>query len=119
MTQPQVVGTFKLSTDRHFEQKFWDVIGLYLHPPDRALVLCCDEKSQCQAPERSQPSSSMVRGYRRTQTHEYKRHGTVTHSQMRDTTLAYTARHTRPQKARISCARWCRRFWLGLSSRSL
>jgi transposase/DNA-binding XRE family transcriptional regulator len=76
--KPHVVRTFKLSTDRHFEQKFWDVIGLYLHPPDRALVLCCDEKSQCQALERTQPSLPMVRGYRRTQTHDYKRHGTVT-----------------------------------------
>ena len=76
--KPHVIRTFKLSTDKHFDQKFWDVIGLYLHPPDRALVLCCDEKSQCQALERTQPSFPVVRGYSRTQTHDYKRHGTVT-----------------------------------------
>jgi hypothetical protein len=45
---------FKLSNDPQFEEKFWDVIGLYLDPPDKAPVLCCDEKSQCQAPERTQ-----------------------------------------------------------------
>jgi len=76
--KPHVSRTFKLSTDKHFEKKFWDVIGLYLHPPDRALVLCCDEKSQCQALERTQPGFPMMRGYSRTQTHDYKRHGTVT-----------------------------------------
>ena len=76
--KPHVTRTFKLSTDKHFEQKFWDVIGLYLNPPDRALVLCCDEKSQCQALERPQPSLPVMRGYSRTQTHDYKRHGTVT-----------------------------------------
>lgn len=76
--KPHVIRTFKLSTDTHFEKKFWDVIGLYLHPPDRALVLCCDEKSQCQALERTQPGFPVMRGYTRTQTHDYKRHGTVT-----------------------------------------
>ena len=76
--KPHVIRTFKLSTDTHFEKKFWDVIGLYLHPPARALVLCCDEKSQCQALERTQPRLPVVRGYSRTQTHDYKRHGTVT-----------------------------------------
>ena len=49
--KPHVVETFKLSNDPRFEEKFWDVIGLYLDPPERALVLCCDEKSQCQALE--------------------------------------------------------------------
>jgi hypothetical protein len=48
------VRDFKLSKDLQFEEKFWDVVGLYLDPPDRALVLCCDEKSQCQALERTQ-----------------------------------------------------------------
>src|SRR5437879_1762659 len=54
------------------------VVGQDLDPPDRALVLGCDEKSQCQALERTQPSLPVMRGYRRTQTHDYKRHGTVT-----------------------------------------
>lgn len=76
--KPHVTRTFKLSNDTSFEKKFWDVIGLYLNPPDRALVLCCDEKSQCQALERTQPGLPIVRGYSRTQTHDYKRHGTVT-----------------------------------------
>ena len=76
--KPHVIRTFKLSKDKNFERKFWDVIGLYLNPPDRALVLCCDEKSQCQALERTQPGLPITRGYSRTQTHDYKRHGTVT-----------------------------------------
>lgn len=76
--KPHATRTFKLSNDKHFERKFWDVIGLYLNPPDRALVLCCDEKSQCQALERSQPGFPTMRGYSRTRTHDYKRHGTVT-----------------------------------------
>jgi transposase len=76
--KPHVIRTFKLSKDKNFVRKFWDVIGLYLNPPDRALVLCCDEKSQCQALERTQPGLPITRGYSRTQTHDYKRHGTVT-----------------------------------------
>ena len=73
--KPHVTRTFKLSNDKNFEKKFWDVIGLYLNPPDRALVLSCDEKSQCQALERTQPGFPVMRGYSRTQTHDYKRHG--------------------------------------------
>ena len=76
--KPHVTRTFKLSNDARFEEKFWDVVGLYLDPPERALVLCCDEKSQCQALERSQPGFPVMRGYTRTRTHDYKRHGTVT-----------------------------------------
>lgn len=76
--KPHVTRTFKLSNDRHFEEKFWDVIGLYLNPPDRALVLCCDEKSQCQALERSQPGLPLGVGHIRTRTHDYIRHGTLT-----------------------------------------
>lgn len=76
--KPHVIRTFKLSSDRNFESKFWDVIGLYLNPPDRALVLCCDEKSQCQALERTQPGLPLGIGHIRTRTHDYIRHGTVT-----------------------------------------
>ncbi len=76
--KPHLTRTFKLSNDPHFEAKFWDVIGLYLNPPDRALVLCCDEKSQCQALERSQPGLPLGVGHIRTRTHDYTRHGTVT-----------------------------------------
>jgi hypothetical protein len=53
--KPHLSRTFKLSNDKRFDEKFWDVIGLYLNPPEKALVLCCDEKSQCQALERTQP----------------------------------------------------------------
>lgn len=76
--KPHIKRTFKLSNDKDFEAKFWDVIGLYLNPPDRALVLCCDEKSQCQALERSQPGLPLGIGHVRTATHDYIRHGTIT-----------------------------------------
>ena len=75
--KPHLSRTFKLSRDPNFETKFWDVIGLYLNPPDEALVLCCDEKSQCQALERTQPGLPLGIG-QVTRTHDYTRHGTVT-----------------------------------------
>lgn len=76
--KPHLVNIFKLSNDKQFVEKFWDVIGLYLDPPERALVLCCDEKSQCQALERTQPGLPLGIGEIRTRTHDYKRHGTIT-----------------------------------------
>ncbi len=76
--KPHLSRTFKLSNDPDFEPKFWDVIGLYLNPPAKALVLCCDEKSQCQALERTQPGLPLKTGHIRTRTHDYVRHGTVT-----------------------------------------
>jgi hypothetical protein len=76
--KPHLWRTFKLSNDKRFEEKFWDVIGLYLNPPEKALVLCCDEKSQCQALERTQPGLPLGIGHIRTKTHDYVRHGTVT-----------------------------------------
>jgi transposase len=76
--KPHLSRTFKLSKDKHFESKFWDVIGLYLDPPEKALVLCCDEKSQCQALERTQPGLPLGVGHVRTRTHDYIRHGTLT-----------------------------------------
>ena len=76
--KPHLLRTFKISQDPQFERKFWDVIGLYLNPPDKALVLCCDEKSQCQALERTQPGLPLGIGHIRTRTHDYKRHGTIT-----------------------------------------
>ena len=76
--KPHLRRTFKISNDPQFERKFWDVIGLYLNPPDKALVLCCDEKSQCQALERTQPGLPLGIGHIRTQTHDYWRHGTIT-----------------------------------------
>jgi transposase len=76
--KPHLTRTFKLSNDPKFEEKFWDVIGLYLNPPEKALVLCCDEKSQCQALERTQPGLPLGAGHIRTKTHDYIRHGTIT-----------------------------------------
>lgn len=76
--KPHLRRTFKLSNDRNFEAKFWDVIGLYLNPPTQAVILCCDEKSQCQALERTQPGLPLGQGHIQTQTHDYYRHGTIT-----------------------------------------
>ena len=76
--KPHRLKTFKLSNDPKFEEKFWDVVGLYLNPPDKALVLCCDEKSQCQALERTQLGLPLAPKRPRTMTHDYVRHGTVT-----------------------------------------
>jgi transposase len=76
--KPHRVETFKLSNDPKFEDKLLDVVGLYLNPPDKAVVLCMDEKSQIQALDRTQPSLPMVKGRAGTMTHDYKRNGTTT-----------------------------------------
>lgn len=76
--QPHRTDTFKLSTDAFFIEKLRDVVGLYLSPPENALVLCVDEKSQVQALERTQPMLPMGLGYVEGVTHDYKRHGTTT-----------------------------------------
>jgi transposase len=75
---PHRVETFKLSNDPRFEEKLVDVVGLYLNPPENAIVLCMDEKSQIQALDRSQPSLPIKPGRAGTMTHDYKRHGTTT-----------------------------------------
>ena len=76
--QPHRTRSFKLSTDPFFVEKVRDIVGLYLNPPDKALVLCVDEKSQVQALERSQPVLPMGLGYLEGVTHDYFRHGTTT-----------------------------------------
>ena len=76
--KPHRVESFKLSTDPLFIEKLRDVVGLYLNPPENALVLCVDEKSQCQALERTQPMLPMGLGYVEGVTHDYVRHGTTT-----------------------------------------
>ncbi len=76
--QPHRAKSFKLSTDPFFVEKVRDIVGLYLHPPDKALVLCVDEKSQIQALERTQPLLPMGLGYVEGVTHDYTRHGTTT-----------------------------------------
>ncbi len=75
--QPHRTGTFKLSTDPLFADKVCDVVGLYMAPPDRAVVLCVDEKSQIQALDRSQPMLPMQPGQIERRSHEYKWHGTT------------------------------------------
>ena len=76
--QPHRQRTFKLSNDPFFVEKVRDIVGLYLNPPDHAVVLCVDEKSQIQALERTQPMLPMGLGYVEGVTHDYVRHGTTT-----------------------------------------
>ena len=71
--KPHLVDTFKVSRDKNFAAKVEDVVGLYLNPPDKALVLCVDEKSQIQALDRTQPGLPMKKGRAGTMTHDYKR----------------------------------------------
>lgn len=76
--KPHVVRGFKVSRDPHFVEKLEDIVGLYMSPPEHALVLCCDEKSQVQALDRTQPGLPMKKGRAATMTHDYKRNGTTT-----------------------------------------
>jgi hypothetical protein len=76
--KPHRVKTFKVSRDRRFVEKVEDVVGLYLNPPDKALVLSVDEKSQIQALDRTQPGLPMKKGRAGTMPHDYKRNGTTT-----------------------------------------
>lgn len=76
--QPHRVKTFKLSRDKRFVEKLTDVVGVYLNPPDKAVVLCVDEKSQIQALDRTQPGLPLKKGRCGTMTHDYKRNGTTT-----------------------------------------
>src|SRR5215212_592067 len=75
--KPWKVDTFKISNDPRFEDKLVDVVGIYLDPPERAVVFSFDEKTQCQALDRTQPCLPMVRGRAGTMTHDYKRNGTT------------------------------------------
>jgi transposase len=76
--KPHVVRGFKISRDPKFIEKLEDIVGLYMSPPEHALVLCCDEKSQVQALDRTQPGLPLKKGRAQTMTHDYKRHGTTT-----------------------------------------
>jgi transposase len=76
--KPHLVRTFKLSNDPQFVEKLTDVVGLYLNPPEHALILSIDEKSQIQALDRTQPGLPMKKGRAGTMTHDYKRNGTTT-----------------------------------------
>ena len=76
--KPHLVRGFKVSRDPQFVEKLEDIVGLYMSPPEHALVLCCDEKSQVQALDRTQPGLPMKKGRAGTMTHDYKRNGTTT-----------------------------------------
>ncbi len=76
--KPHLVHTFKLSNDPNFAEKVVNVVGLYMNPPERALVLCVDEKSQIEALDRTQPGLPIKKGRAQTMTHDYKRNGTTT-----------------------------------------
>jgi transposase len=75
--KPHRVKSFKLSNDKHFEEKLEDIVGLYLNPPEHAIVLSCDEKSQIQALDRTQPGLPLKKGRCQTLTHDYQRNGTT------------------------------------------
>lgn len=76
--KPHLVRGFKISRDPKFIEKLEDIVGLYMAPPEHAIVLCCDEKSQVQALDRTQPGLPLKKGRAQTMTHDYKRHGTTT-----------------------------------------
>jgi transposase len=76
--KPHLIKTFKISNDPEFAEKLEDIVGLYLNPPEHALVLCLDEKSQIQALDRTQPGLPLKPGRGQTMTHDYKRNGTAT-----------------------------------------
>ena len=77
-SRPHRIKSFKLSNDPKFIEKLKDIVGLYLNPPEHALVLCCDEKTQIQALDRTQPGLPLKRGRAKTMTHDYKRNGVTT-----------------------------------------
>jgi transposase len=76
--KPHRIRRFKVSRDAKFVEKLEDIVGLYMNPPEHALVLCCDEKSQVQALDRTQPGLPLKKGRASTMTHDYKRNGTTT-----------------------------------------
>lgn len=76
--KPHLVESFKVSKDKHFTEKLEDIVGLYLNPPEHAIVMCVDEKSQIQALDRTQPGLPLKKGRCGTMTHDYKRNGTAT-----------------------------------------
>ena len=76
--KPHLISQFKISNDPHFAEKLEDVVGLYLSPPDNAVIFCVDEKSSIQALDRTQPGLPLKKGRSETMTHDYKRHGTST-----------------------------------------
>ena len=95
--QPHRQRNFKLSNDPFFIEKLRDIVGLYLHPPENAVVLCVDEKSQIQALQRTQPLLPMGLGYVEGVTHDYRRHGTTTLFAALDTATGQVLSRCRPR----------------------
>lgn len=95
--KPHRVRSFKLSNDPQFTEKLEDIVGLYMAPPEHALVLCCDEKSQIQALDRTQPGLPLKKGRGATLTHDYKRHGTTTLFAALNTLEGTVIAHCRPR----------------------
>lgn len=93
--EPHRQRHFKLSNDPFFVEKVWDIVGLYLNPPENAVVLCVDEKSQIQALERTQPLLPLGLGYVEGVTHDYRRHGTTTLFAALDTATGTVLSHCR------------------------
>ena len=101
--QPHRVETFKLSNDKRFEEKLVDVVGVGdLNPPDKAVVLCMDEKSQIQALDRTQATLPMKKGRAGTMTHDYKRNGTTTLFAALNVLTGVVMGHARPSTATAS-----------------
>jgi len=101
--QPHRVETFKLSSDPLFVEKVRDIVGLYLSPPERAVVLCVDEKSQVQALDRTQPLLPMRPGQIERRTHDYTRHGTTSLFAALDVKAARTGVPQVPGRGRAQC----------------
>jgi len=108
--RPHRTETFKLSTDPLLVDKVRDIVGLYLNPPDRALVLCVDEKSQIQALDRTQPILPMRPGQVERRTHDYARHGTTSLFAALDVAAGGIARSS-SASSWIASMRRCRRRW--------
>ncbi len=106
--KPQRVETFKVSRDPQFVQKLEDIIGLYLNPPQQAVVFSVDEKSQIQAPDRMQPSLPLKKSRDETMTHDYKRHGTTTLFAALNTLTGKVPSQCRPRHANEDWAAFLR-----------
>jgi transposase len=113
--QPHRVDWFKLSKDPDFVAKLRDVVGLYLDPPERAVVFAFDEKSQIQALDRTQPGLPLKRGRAGTMTHDYKRHGTTTLFAALDVASGHIVRECLPRHRHQEFLRFMRRLERGVT----
>jgi transposase len=108
--KPHLTRSFKVSNDPMFEEKVTDIVGLYLDPPERAVVLCVDEKSQIQALDRTQPGLPLKEGHAATTTHDYRRHGTTTLFAALDVKLGRVIGECRPRHRAKEFLKFLRRI---------